>query len=74
MPADADRQASYDQIRERFLNDPEFRKTLRANPAGTLQVVLGDLTDEERRWTSEIVDSLDQELVDRISAGRYGFW
>ncbi len=74
MPADADRQASYEQIRERFLNDPDFRKTLRANPTGTLQVVLGDLTDEERCWTSEIVDSLDQELVDRISSGRYGFW
>jgi hypothetical protein len=74
MPADAERQASYQQIRERFLNDPEFRQTLRANPTGTLQAVLGDLTEEERRWTGEIIDSLDQELVERISSGRYGFW
>ena len=64
----------YDQIRERFLSDPEFRGTLRANPTGTLEVVLGDLTDEELRWTSEITDTMDQELVDQVRSGRFGFW
>ena len=52
MSADPDRQATYDQLRERFSNDPEFRAELRANPTGTLQGVLGELTDEERRWIS----------------------
>ena len=44
MPVDPERQASYDQLRERFLNDPDFRAAVTADPTGALEGVLGPLT------------------------------
>jgi hypothetical protein len=75
MSADADRQAQYDQLRERFLSDPQFRAQVRSDPAGTLEGELGALTDEEREWISDAAPGAqtDDELVAQVS-GKVGAW
>ena len=50
MTDGSSREAKYDSIRNRFLSDPEFRDQLTKNPAGTLESILGPLTEQERDW------------------------
>lgn len=76
MAADEDREAQYDQIRERFLADPEFRAEMRADAVGTLTGVLGELTEQERQWVRELPDAStsEEELVDQVTTQRVGAW
>lgn len=76
MPVDPERQAGYDQLRERFLNDPEFRAAVTADPTGALEGVLGPLTPEERQAVSDITATprSDDELVEHIRSGGVGSW
>ena len=71
MPADPQRQMLYDQLRERFINDPAFRAELRANPMTTLETTLGELTAEEREWVDRVVasDVSEDDLVDQFRRG-----
>lgn len=48
MPDHPNREAHYASIRSRFLQDPAFRDQLTKDPAGTLESVLGPLTEQER--------------------------
>jgi len=73
MPPESDRQAVYDQLREQFLTDPDFRSRFEADPAGTMESALGPLTDEERQWVSGLGDVSGDDLVERIK-GRVGAW
>ena len=72
---ESDRQAGYDQIRERFLADPEFRSALRADPTATLEPILGELTEQEMKWVGTLPDAStsDDELVARVRTG-VGAW
>lgn len=76
MPVDPERQAGYDQLRERFLNDPEFRAAVTADPTGALEGVLGSLTPEESQAVSDITATprSDDELVEHIRSGGVGSW
>ena len=76
MPVDPERQASYDQLRERFLNDPEFRAAVTADPTGALEGVLGSLTPEESQAVRDITATprSDDELVEHIRSGGVGAW
>lgn len=76
MPADPDRQARYDVLRERFLSDPDFRATVTADPTAALEGVLGSLTAEESRAVADIAATprSDDELVAHIRSGGLGSW
>jgi len=76
MPVDPERQAGYDQLRERFLSDPDFRAAVTADPTGALEGVLGPLTPEERQAVSDILATprSDDELVEHIRSGGVGSW
>ena len=76
MPVDPERQAGYDQLRERFLNDPEFRAAVTADPTGALEGVLGSLTAEESQAVSDITATprSDDELVEHLRSGGVGSW
>jgi len=65
---DESRAAKYDLIRKRFLSDPEFRDQVAKDPSGTLESILGPLTDQERSWLDESVESSasTDELLDRV--------
>ena len=75
MSADADRQATHDQIRERFLTNPEYRSRLRSDPVDTLESELGTLTEEERTWIADLTagGGTDDELIDQVK-GKVGAW
>ena len=76
MPVDPERQAGYDQLRERFLNDSEFRAAVTADPTGALEGVLGSLTAEESQAVSDITATprSDDELVEHLRSGGVGSW
>jgi hypothetical protein len=68
MTDDSSREASYEALRGRFINDPEFRSQVTSDPAGTLESVLGPLTEDERsrleRLTASPVST--DELLERV--------
>jgi hypothetical protein len=76
MPVDPERQASYDQLRERFLSDPDFRAAVTADPTGALEGVLGPLSSEESQAVRDITATprSDDELVEHIRSGGLGAW
>ena len=76
MPVDPERQAGYDQLRERFLSDPDFRAAVTADPTGALEGILGPLTPEERQAVRDILATprSDDELVEHIRSGGVGSW
>jgi hypothetical protein len=69
MATDATRQVKYDEIRERFIADPDFRAELRADTVGTLTGILGELTEQERQWIREMPDAStsDDDLVEQLT-------
>lgn len=73
MPPESDRQAIYDQLREKFLSDTEFRAQFLADPAGTLENALGPLTDSERQWVADLGDISGEELAAQVSQ-KVGSW
>ena len=76
MPVDPERQSGYDQLRERFLSDPDFRAAVTADPTGALEGVLGPLTPEETQAVADITATprSDDELVEHIRSGGVGSW
>lgn len=76
MPADPDRQALHDQLRERFLSDPDFRAAVTADPVATLEATLGTLTDEEREAVTTLTATprSEEELVEHLRSGGLGSW
>ena len=76
MPVDPERQSGYDQLRERYLNDPDFRAAVAADPTGALEGVLGPLTPEETQAVADITATprSDDELVEHIRSGGVGSW
>lgn len=69
MSTDADRQALYRQVRNRFITDPDYRAAMRSDTVGTLEGTLGELTPEEREWVSrELPDpsTSDADLVNWV--------
>ena len=76
MSVDPERQAGYDQLRERFLSDPDFRAAVTADPTGALEGVLGTLTPEDSQAVSDITATprSDDELVEHIRSGGLGSW
>jgi hypothetical protein len=75
MTDDSSREATYRSIRERFLSDPEFRDQLTKDPAGTLESILGPLTEQERDAIVAAPTGAD-ELLDyvRQNPPPLGFW
>ena len=73
MSPEPDRQAAYDQLREKFLADPEFRSQFVADPVGTLEREFGPLTDAERARVASLGDVSADELVDQLK-GKVGAW
>ncbi len=76
MSTTDDRQSRYHEIRQRFVEDPEFRKEVRADPTSALGKVLGELTDEEKQWIAQIVDSQisEEDLIDELNRSRVKAW
>lgn len=76
MPADNDRQAAHDELKERFLSDPAFRATVMADPEAALQDALGPLTDEEREAVATLTATprTEAELVEQLRSGGLGSW
>ena len=77
MSTNADRSALYEQIRQRFVNDPDFRAQMRSNTVGTLESVLGELSAEEREWvSSELPDpaTADADLITWVQQKPPGSW
>jgi len=77
MSTDADRSALYEEIRQRFVNDPDFRAQMRSNTVETLESVLGELSPEEReRVNSGLPDpaTSDAELITRAQQKPPEFW
>ena len=76
MPTDPDRQARHDEIRERFLADPEFRAAVQSDPTGTLEAELGELTDEERTALSDLAaePGSGEDIVAHIRSRGVGAW
>ena len=76
MSPDLDHQATYEQLRERFLDDSAFRAAMTADPAGTFRGVLGTLTPEESQAVSDITATprSDDELVEHIRSGGVEAW
>lgn len=68
MTDESSRAAKYELIRSRFLSDPEFRDQVAKDPSGTLESILGPLTDQERTWLDGPVESSasTDELLDRV--------
>lgn len=73
MSPDTDREDQYPLLRERFLNDPEFRARFRSDPVGTTEAEFGDLTDDERSRLRELATGSDDDLVAQLS-GKVGSW
>jgi hypothetical protein len=71
-----DRQALYDEIRQRFIEDPDFRIKLRADPVATLQEILGELTKEERTFAAGLTlgSTSDFNLVEQLKRRPPGAW
>lgn len=57
------RNSKYQSIRSRFLSDPVFRDQLTSDPAGTLESVLGPLTEQERDWIAAAPTGADELLA-----------
>ena len=76
MSTDADRSALYEEIRQRFVNDPDFRAQMRSNTVETLESVLGELSPEEREWVNSGPDpaTSDAELITRAQQKPPEFW
>ncbi len=68
MTEGTSRSAQYEAIRSRFLNDPEFRDQVAKDPTGTLESILGPLTDQERSWLDDaaVASSSPEALLDRV--------
>lgn len=75
MIENSSREAKYESIRSRFLSDPEFRDQLTKNPAGTLESILGPLTEQERDWIAAAPTGAD-ELLAQVTQHRppLGYW
>lgn len=73
MPVESDRQAAYDQLRERFLADPQFRTEFLADPADALGSALGQLTDAERTWVASLGDTSGDDKVKQLK-GQVEAW
>ncbi len=69
------REAHYRSIRSRFLEDPEFRDQLTKDPAGTLESILGPLTEQERDRVIAAPTGAD-ELLDQVKQNPppLGYW
>lgn len=63
MTESSSREEQYEAIRNRFLNDPEFRDQLTKDPAGTLEENLGPLTKQERDWITQAPTGADELLA-----------
>lgn len=63
MTDGSSREAEYDMIRTRFLSDPEFRDQLTKDPVGTLESILGPLTEQERGWVVAAPTGADELLA-----------
>jgi hypothetical protein len=68
-----DRQAAYDELRERFLTEPSFRSEFLADPAATMERSLGSLTDDERAWIASISGVSGDDLAEQLRGG-VGAW
>ena len=73
MSPDTDRESQYPALRERFLNDPEFRARFRSYPVATTEAEFGDLTDDERAQLTRLAAGSDEELVEQVR-GKVGAW
>ncbi len=69
MTDDSSRAEQYSSIRSRFLSDPQFRDQLAKDPAGTLESILGPLSDEERSRLTSLTQSVasPDELLGLVS-------
>lgn len=75
MTDGSSREALYDTIRTRFLSDPEFRDQVTKDPVGTLESILGPLTDQERDWVIAAPTGADELLTQvRQSPPPVGLW
>ena len=75
MANDSSREENYASIRSRFLEDPEFRDRLTKDPAGTLESILGPLTEQERDRIVAAPTGAD-DLLDQVRQNPppLGFW
>ncbi len=75
MTDDSSREAQYEAIRNRFLNDPEFRDQVTKDPASTLESILGPLTDRERDALAKAPTQAD-ELINQVKQDPppLGYW
>lgn len=76
MSDNADRRASYDDIRQRFIEDPDFRIALRADPVAVLQEALGELTPDERSFAAGLAagSTSDFNLVEQLKRHALTAW
>ncbi|MFG1609667.1 hypothetical protein [Actinoplanes sp. NPDC049265] len=76
MSGREDRLASYDEIRRRFIEEPQFRIALRADPVATMEAILGELTEDERHWAQGLAfgSKSDYNLVELLRRDPLTAW